>query len=173
MFSCESQGGSYHSFYLTSLIIRLVAASSLHCPPSLQWGCSFLSKQPESILAVISLQFYSARSRGYSSPRLSLRLSGRTCILCGQLRGPPLGGKLASPYYSQGAAAENAPECISSSMLAFPILFLYVSPTHTHTLHPFFPCLLFLPSFSSFSCWASSSLVQKQAWISKFMYQLF
>lgn len=73
LFSCESQGGSYHSkfffsFYLTSLIIRLVAASSLHCPPSLQWGCSFLSKHPEPILAVISLQFFSARSQGYSPP---------------------------------------------------------------------------------------------------------
>lgn len=73
LFSCESQGGSYHSkffFFFLSHIFDYQACSSLlsPLPPSLQWGCSFLSKHPEPILAVISLQFFSARSQGYSSP---------------------------------------------------------------------------------------------------------
>lgn len=100
---------------VTSLIIRHVAPPPHPPLPSVS-----------AVGLFFSLQTPWADSRCDLSPVLLctlpglllflLRLSGWSCMLCGQLRGSPMGvgGRLAFPRYSHGAAAENAPECISS-----------------------------------------------------------
>lgn len=152
LFSCKSRGGLCSSKFFSSV-----------CHIFDDQACSSLLPPLPSVSAVglfFPLQTPWADSRCYLSPVLLctlpglllflLRLSGWSCMLCGQLRGPPLGvgGRLASSCYSHGAAAENAPECISSSTLAFTFLSLC---THIHFIHS-----SHASASSLFSCWGSS-----------------
>lgn len=147
-------------FIFIAHIFDYQACSSLLSPlPSVSAvGLHFSLHEP--MLPVISLQFYSVHSQGYSSTLLRSPLPPLVRLDLHALQATPgtsFRGKLLFSRLFPGCCCRKCTrmhqEFIASLSYPFP---------HPHT-PSIFQCLLFLPSFLSFSFWGSSSVVQKQA----------